>query len=150
MAAVASVIECELSALPDLFDECCVWDDALAVWADGKNHWWDVTQRGLKKLGWYIFTLYPATGVPAGYALAGGDSPRAETVDEDGKNAGHIVVVKDGALTHDPHPSGDGLLGEPTEYYVLVKLATQPIDEEARYDAVQALEAENEERGEDG
>lgn len=122
MASVASVIECELSDLPDLFSECCVWDDGKTVWNDDKNHWWDVTQRGLKKLGWYILTIYPATGVPAGYALAGGDSPRAETVNEEGKKVGHIVVVLDGKLVHDPHPDGTGLLGEPTEHYVLVRL----------------------------
>lgn len=120
MAAVASVIECDLRDLPDLFDECCTMDDDTAKWTDAD--WWEVSQKGLKELGWYIFCMYPATGVPHGYALAGGDSPR-DTVDEEGKNVGHIVVVLDGDLAHDPHPDGTGLKGEPSEYYVLVRLA---------------------------
>ena len=123
MAAIASVTELTLDTLPDLFEECCEWDEGEAKWNDTWS-WWDVTQSALKGLGWYIFTMYPATGIPAGYAVAGGDSPRDDVVDEGGKNVGHVVVVKDGVLAHDPHPSGDGLLGSPTEYYVLVPLVT--------------------------
>lgn len=122
MAAVASVIEEPLDTLPDLFEVCCEWDDGVARWKEDGRQWWHVTQAALREAGWYIFCMYPATGVPAGYALAGGASPRATNVDESGKDVGHIVVVHDGVTVHDPHPSGDGLAGDPTEYYVLVRL----------------------------
>lgn len=61
--------------------------------------------------GWRIAVLWNA--VPAGYAIAGGPSPRHRD--------GHAVVVLDGRMVHDPHPSRAGL-EEVENYEVLIPL----------------------------
>lgn len=82
----------------------------------------------LEKHGWFLCHLWKR--VPVGFAIAGGTSPRGIP---------HSVVVKDGKLWHDPHPSRAGLVGEPEGYDILVKLVDKgtpfvalPHDEEKR------------------
>jgi len=120
MAAIASVLEVSLDDLPDLFDECCEWHED-GRWDHGD--WWGVTRGAVRSLGWDI--VYIPTkdhkGVPPGYSIAGGPSPRKDVVNGDGKNAGHAVVCLDGRMIHDPHPSGDGLDGNVVdEWYIFL------------------------------
>jgi hypothetical protein len=74
--------------------------DAGEAWFDenGVNLYNDMQQR-LRARGWKLFHTYGA--IPKGYAIACGTSPRGLY---------HAVVVKDGELWHDPHPSRGGLL----------------------------------------
>ena len=121
MACVASILEVSLEDLPDLFDECCEWWEEKKRWKHGD--WWGKLREGARAFGWDI--VYVSTedfqGIPAGYCMAGGDSPRSEVTYENGKNAGHVVVYLDGGMAHDPHPSGDGLDGPVEEWYIFLK-----------------------------
>jgi hypothetical protein len=50
-------------------------------------------------------------GVPC---LATGPSPRGDY--------NHVVIWQDGRCVHDPHPSGDGLAGDPIEFDLLTPI----------------------------
>lgn len=122
MACVASVLEVPLELLPDL------WEREKA----GDDDWWMILRTALAEHGWEAIYLHPeyvsatnesrtsADLAPQGYALAGGPSPRESTVNEDGENAGHVVVAEDGQIVHDPHPSRDGLGGPVRDWIVLI------------------------------
>lgn len=124
VACVASILEVALDELPDLHD----------VYHEEGRNWWKALRAGVRRHGWeamylgetYLDGVDPRELAPQGYAVAGGDSPREETVDEDGENAGHAVVALDGELVHDPHPSDD-FLGGPVEDWILL---IPPRDEE--------------------
>lgn len=113
MACVASILEVDLEALPDLYE-------AQQEREDGS--WWNALHEALKERGWSCVYVGWDTDIaaPQGYAIAGGDSPREDVVNDKGENAGHTVVVKDGRVVHDPHPSRDGLGGTPNDYIVLL------------------------------
>lgn len=123
MACMASLMECELEDLPDLFEECCEWDGDEARWKEDDHRWWNIAYQAALSRGFYLAYLPSGVGAPRGYSIAGGDSPRSDVVNEDGENVGHAVVVCDGVLAHDPHPSGKGIDGDPEEFFVLVPLA---------------------------
>lgn len=122
MACVASVLEVGLDDLPDLYQRCHVND----------GDWWTILREHVARFGWeamYLGQTYlgvgestrtPAELAPPGWSIAGGDSPRSDVLDEDGENAGHAVVAKDGELVHDPHPSGDFLAGPVEDWIILI------------------------------
>ena len=118
MACVASILEVDLDALPDLFEECCTpLDDGEGVtWDDG--NWWDVLQQSVRAHGWEaVYRGDHPEQHPGGYAIAGGPGGRA--FDEQGEDVGHCVVYVDGEMVHDPHPDKTGLSG-PIEDWILL------------------------------
>lgn len=74
------------------------WIDALPVWA--------------RMMGWKAVWETVPEEVPDGYCVGSGDGPRG---------ARHAVVCEmDGGVptvVHDPHPSRDGLVGEPDGFW---------------------------------
>lgn len=92
-AAVASLLDLPLNEVPHF-----VGDD----WASGgeRNWWVELWQwcaaRGLK--------INAAEPDPGEYYLGRGPSPR------DPANRSHVAVYRDGALVHDPHPDGTGVV----------------------------------------
>lgn len=121
MACVASILEVELEGLPDLYERE----------KEGDDDWWMTLRHALAEYGWEAVYLHPeyisatdedrtpADLAPPGLAIACGDSPREDVVNDEGENAGHAVVARDGYLAHDPHPSRDGL-GGPVEDWILL------------------------------
>lgn len=68
--------------------------------------------------GWGLLTIVPWRALPwppaHGWYIAGGISPRGHR---------HAVIFKDGALWHDPHPEGGGIIGEVQDVDILYPLA---------------------------
>lgn len=98
-ACVASLLEMNLEDVPNF----------AAIEGD----WWGEFQAWLYDRGWVALTLdgdYPWPG----YSAISGDSPRGDFK--------HLVVGLNGKLAHDPHPSGDGLSGDPSHQWILVPL----------------------------
>ena len=126
MACVASILEVSLDDLPDLFERCCSYDEEKAIWNHDKENWWDVLLEGVQSFGWEVtFVNRNASRVyPQGYAIAGGDTPREDVVNERGENVGHSVVYLDGKMIHDPHPSRDGLKGPIQDWIILLPKAS--------------------------
>lgn len=106
MACVASITGIPLEALDDLY--------TAEARAEG-SHWWDVFTSALNRHGWHAVYLLAEDGViPRGYAVGSGVSPRGLR---------HAVVVQDGAIVHDPHPSRAGV--EQVEaFYALFPILT--------------------------
>ena len=77
--------------------------------ADASEEWFEAHAtdlqndmvRKLRARGWRLDYIW--RDVPRGFAIASGKSPRLATVQ-------HAVVVRDGCLWHDPHPSRAGIL----------------------------------------
>lgn len=67
----------------------------------------------LLERGWTM-TRHWGKGFPLGYAIGSGESPRGIS---------HAVIVKDGQLWHDPHPSRAGVVGPFTRYEILYRAA---------------------------
>ena len=68
--------------------------------------WWWALVGFASAHGWrvgYVERQSPDEVGPEGVALASGISPRGHL---------HVVVVEDGALVHDPHPSRGGITEE--------------------------------------
>jgi hypothetical protein len=105
MACVASLTGVPLDALDDLY---------TAEQRTPDRHWWAVFTDALNAHGWHAAYVRQDGIVPAGYAIGSGVSPR---------DLRHAVVVKDGKLAHDPHPSGEGVR-EVEAYYVLMPILT--------------------------
>lgn len=103
-ACVASIMEKPLSEVPNFimpkFEE---WQDRLDEW---------LAQFGLSSV------CVSSEAMPGAYSIACGVSPRDKSID-------HCVVWRGGAMIHDPHPSGDGIVGEPHDwtYFVLIDAA---------------------------
>lgn len=84
--------------------------------------WWTATQLFIRahlgdnfSLRWWT-AVDAIPGSPA-FLIAAGDSPRGDFQ--------HAVVAgSSGAMVHDPHPSGLGLKGEPSEYFAIVNDST--------------------------
>lgn len=68
----------------------------------------------LRQRGWFFAHLWK--NAPRGLAIAGGSSPRGLAI-------GHAVVVKDGKLWHDPHPSRAGIV-DVEGYDILIPILT--------------------------
>jgi hypothetical protein len=107
-ACVATLTGIPLDALdqnipPDASEEW-FWENATSLYND--------MVRRLREHGWRIERTW--RDVPRGFAIASGASPRYATVQ-------HAVVVRDGELWHDPHPSRAGLASV-EGYEVLIPL----------------------------
>lgn len=99
-ACIASIIECEPTAIPH-------------PGARGEDHWQDEIKKmdsWLAERGYWTFgimlrnedlALYQ--DFASGYYILGGRSPRAP----------HFVVAKGREIVHDPHPDGGGLVADP-------------------------------------
>lgn len=108
-ACLASLAEVPLREVPDTRNST-------------NGDWWTITERWLDERG---FTITPIAGrrkhgeyhltsdAPEGWAIASGASPRGTT-------AGHSIIIFDGKMIHDPHPSGAGLEGFPEHYHVIL------------------------------
>ena len=115
-ACVASVIELPLESVPHFAQYRQPADSHLWWWALVGfcfAHGWDVTYE---------------TEAPEAIAIASGKSVRGH---------GHVVVVDNGLLVHDPHPSGDGLC-EVDGYYAFARLPAVP-PKEGSNDALSSL-----------
>jgi len=64
------------------------------------SDYWDALEAFVRSRG-YALSMQPPSHRPAGLYLADGPSARG---------CGHFVVMRDGKMVHDPHPSGAGLL----------------------------------------
>lgn len=88
-ACLASIFECEIHEIPE-FEEMheSEWFECLVEWLWSKG-------RGFKE-------VYLTGEHPKGVYIGVGQSPRNP------KNT-HAVVVQDGEIVHDPHPSRAGV-----------------------------------------
>lgn len=86
-AALASVLGIRLEDVPSL--QGLVGID-----------YWDAVEAFVQSLG-FTLSMHPASHYPTGLYLADGPSVRG---------CGHFVVMQDGKMVHDPHPSRGGLL----------------------------------------
>jgi hypothetical protein len=95
-ASLASALELSLEAVPDLIQR----DD----WHEALNKW-------LRETYGVEVVCVPAGGwTPPGIHLTGGKGARGLE---------HVVVSKDGAMIHDPHPKNGGL-SEEKEHWLFV------------------------------
>lgn len=96
-ACVASILELDLDDVPFFMGEPD-WGEALLKWCASRGIIVDFS------------TQFPA---PAGeFCIVGGRSPRLP-------EGGHAVIMRDGALIHDPHPDRTGIVGEPWDWITL-------------------------------
>lgn len=105
MACVASVLEVELSTLPN-------------ITVTRQDQWYTILSDALRPLGYRFveFSNEPPVN-PPGYAIAFGFSPRTDNP--------HACVALHGDVVHDPHPTGDGLAGI-TYWFLLIPFARSP------------------------
>ena len=89
-ACIATITGLSLDVLPHPSTE----ELTREAWSDYHNR----LLMTLHGLGWTLLDL--GQRIPLGLAIASGIGPR---------DLGHSVVVKDGELWHDPHPSRQGL-----------------------------------------
>jgi hypothetical protein len=77
------------------------------------DRYWEVFLTWLAGTGYTCCIVYPEDDIPKNeYLIASGKSPRGFS---------HAVIWKNGVMVHDPHPSQDGLVGEPSYYIQFVK-----------------------------
>jgi hypothetical protein len=102
-AAVASVLELPLDAVPN--------------YMDGPQNHWDVLYAFLARYDLQPLAIpYNDKFSPLGYYIIQGWSPRGDYH--------HAVVARNGVIAHDPHPDHTGLRGEP--FYKIIFVAVQP------------------------
>lgn len=104
-ACLASLLDLPISDVPNFA-------------ALGPAGYWDGMQDWLAGRGLYLFETRPdpsrIPGTPEDlHYIASGKSPRGLS---------HAVIMCEGDIVHDPHPSGAGLVGEPTRYFIIGKL----------------------------
>lgn len=84
-ASVASLLAIPLAAVPNFVERGFEWELWFMDW--------------LEENGWETFR-FPGDHAPECLYLASGPSPRGVS---------HMVVMRDGKLVHDPHPSRAGI-----------------------------------------
>jgi len=104
-ACLASLLDLPVSEVPNFA-------------ALGPLGYWDGMQRWLAGRGLYLFELKSAPchtpGAPEDLNyIASGKSSRGLL---------HAVVMREGQIAHDPHPSGAGLAEEPTRFYIIGRM----------------------------
>lgn len=97
-AALASILNMRLKDVPRFIDHTESFYEDIDAWLES---------HGLEYLGVSPFAEGPRYTVD-GYYLVMGRSPRG---------CSHVVVYNDGALVHDPHPSGAGI--DPKDIFVI-------------------------------
>lgn len=102
-ACVASLLDLPIAAVPNFATELA-WFQALAKWS------WT---RGLWPFRLLVSPHLIEATPPSLCYIASGPGPRGFR---------HAVVMRDGALVHDPHPSRAGLASEPDNFYVFARL----------------------------
>lgn len=109
-ACLASYFNCSIDEVPDF--------GALHV--IGADWWQSMRKFGMARgvsivhvgKGWL-------TSPPRGLHIQGGTSPRPEITH------GHVVLIQDGVMVHDPHPSRAGL-AEVEDYYLMIEMTSGP------------------------
>lgn len=106
MAAIASILECELETLP-------------VITVEREDQWHGILTDALALRGFRLveFGNIPPVS-PPGFTIAVGLSPRTAEVL-------HAVVALDGHVVHDPHPSADGVK-HIDRWYMLIPFAREP------------------------
>lgn len=89
---------CTEAALASLFG--IGLDDVPSMQGLAGSDYWDALEAFVRSRG-YSLWMRPPSHYPAGLYLADGPSERG---------CGHFVVMRDGEMVHDPHPSRAGLL----------------------------------------
>jgi len=97
-AALASIFEVSIADVPQ-FSEM----------TEGEGRWYLALEEWLYARGWELVRL-DYEFCPEGFYLASGQSQRG---------VAHMVVMKDGALAHDPHPSRTGIINVESVYLFL-------------------------------
>ena len=88
---------CTEAALASLMD--IPLDEVQSLQGLRSPEYWDALEAFVESKG-YTLRMKPADFIPHGYYLADGPSERG---------CGHFVVMRNGKLAHDPHPSRAGL-----------------------------------------
>ncbi|AXQ68601.1 hypothetical protein HOU00_gp062 [Caulobacter phage CcrPW] len=91
-AAFASLLGLELDEVPDF--------NTLHQGDENAGAFWHHLHTWCREQGWHL-QMRPANQVPNVLYLADGPSPRG---------VGHFVIMKEGEIYHDPHPSRAGIL----------------------------------------
>ena len=110
-ACLASILETSLEKVPNFWEGN--EEDTEGFWKD-QREW-------LKSRGWNIVNIRFEEEhdvrriLGTAVVIAVGKSPRDI-------NNYHAVVWQNGKIIHDPHPSKDGLVGEPEEFSILFPL----------------------------
>lgn len=97
-ACLASILEVPIEAVPNFFDA-----------GPDDTDWWNALRVWLRKFGLSIITLTFTEAAQwrwlrlSGYHIVSGPSPRLEGMH-------HATVWHDGAMVHDPHPDGTGIV----------------------------------------
>lgn len=106
-ACIASILEIPIEDVPNF----CV---------DYPEDWFFRASDFVRDRYGYVFVMFlhnnsiGDTVSRMGYSIVGGKSPRGDF--------GHSVVYYSDRLAHDPHPSGDGIIGDPTDYILFVAI----------------------------
>ena len=103
-AAVASLMDLPLEEVPNFIEY-------------GDDEWWKIFCDFVWEKGFEYEGHYPAEGVPQGYSIGSGISPRA-TKD---KKITHAVICLDGKMVFDVHPDRTGIIGGFT-YFETIRL----------------------------
>ncbi|HEV8448563.1 MAG TPA: hypothetical protein VGQ44_17155 [Gemmatimonadaceae bacterium] len=109
MAAIASIVECPIDSLPDVYDHEQRGLDWFGVLRDAL-----APHRLVPVIYDQNSKLFPPIA-PKGYHVACGTSPRQDEQ--------HAVVALDGEIVFDPHPSRDGLRGDVAWWILLIPAA---------------------------
>lgn len=100
-ACLASILEVPITDVPDFVNE-------------HGGRYVTETRNWLEAFGLWLVEVRYHGNFP-GYMIASGPSPRHRDVH-------HAVVWKGRTMAHDPHPSRDGIWGDPQEYSMIVPL----------------------------
>lgn len=93
-ACIASIMDLPLDSVPNFIE----YED---------NVWYKVFLDFIEEQGYEYSWQNASEGVPEGYAIGSGISPRARK----DKRINHAVVVLNGVMVHDPHPDKTGVVG---------------------------------------
>ena len=97
-ACLASILELPIEAVPNFCDA-----------GDDDSSYWNACRAWLRQFGLGIITLTFTDAAQwrhlrlSGYHIVSGPSPRLEGMH-------HATVWHDGAMVHDPHPDGTGIV----------------------------------------
>jgi len=107
-AAVASALELDLDQVPHFVQDH----------HDHGRHWWSAVLDFLDRHGMRLADADPEHPPAGELCLAVGTSPR-------GPEIRHAVLLRDGALAWDPHPSRDGLVDVQSAWALLPTAVTR-------------------------